>query len=101
MIAASLCYTTENGTPTQIAAISLGGRFVLGVKMNEEITQHIITKGGEFMSRRIGIMDDFNPNGYMAKITNIPPYNLIQATDDTFVSFDSVLKLWFTRSEVH
>lgn len=69
--------------------------------MSEEITQHIITKGGEFMSRRIGIVDDFDPNAYMAEITNIPPYNLIQATEDTFISFDSVLKLWFTRTEVH
>lgn len=30
MIAASLCYTTDNGAPAQIAAISLGGCFVLG-----------------------------------------------------------------------
>lgn len=29
MIAASLCYTTDNRAPAQIAAISLGGRFVL------------------------------------------------------------------------
>ena len=78
-----------------------GRVFCFGANMSEEITQHIITKGGEFMSRRIGIMDDFNPKGYMANVTNIPPYDLIQATDDTYVSFDSVLKLWFTRTEVH
>ena len=77
------------------------GVFLLGVNMSEEITQHIITKGGEFMSLRIGITEDFNPKGYMSNITNIPPYVLIQATDDTYVSFDSVLKLWFTRTEVH
>lgn len=69
--------------------------------MSERITQHIITKGGEFYSRVIGTMEDFEPSGYMAQITNIPPYNLIQATEDTFVSFDSVLKLWFMRTEVH
>lgn len=72
--------------------------------MAEQVTQHIITKGGEFYSRELTILeynDEFDPNGYMARITNIPPYNLIQATDDTFISFDSVLKLWFTRTEVH
>ena len=72
--------------------------------MGERITQHIITKGGEFYSRELTHLeyhDEFNPNSYIAQITNIPPYNLIQATEDTFVSFDSVLKLWFTRTEVH
>lgn len=72
--------------------------------MYEEITQHIITKGGEFYSReitRLEYSDEFDPNRYMRLITNTPPYNLIQATEDTFVSFDSVLKLWFTRMEAH
>lgn len=72
--------------------------------MGETVTQHIITKGGEFYSRELphlGYDKKFNPNAYMAEITNIPPYNLIQATDDTFVSFDSVLRLWFTRTEIH
>lgn len=72
--------------------------------MGDRITQHITTKGGEFYSReltRLECSDEFNPNAYMAQVANIPPYNLIQATEDTFVSFDSVLKLWFTRTEVH
>lgn len=72
--------------------------------MNEEITQHIITKGGEFYSRRLTQLDyngEFNPNGYMAQIANIPPFTLIQADDSTYVSFDAVLKLWFTRTEIH
>ena len=33
MIAASLCYTTDNEAPAQIAAISLGGCFVLEAQM--------------------------------------------------------------------
>lgn len=33
---ASLCYTTDNGAPAQIAVISLGGRFVLGVNMGRK-----------------------------------------------------------------
>ena len=72
--------------------------------MGEKVTQHIITKGGEFYSReltRLECSDEFNLNAYMSQITNTPPYNLIQATEDTFVAFDSVLKLWFTRMEVH
>lgn len=101
MIAASLCYTTEDGTPIQTAAISLDGCFVLGAKMYEEIMQHIITKGGEVYTRNLGIMEDFNQMDYMAMIANIPPFTLIQADDSTYVSFDAVLKLWFTRVEVH
>lgn len=69
--------------------------------MCERITQHITTKGGEFFSREIGIIDDFKPDSYLGEVTNIPPYNLILATEDTFVSFDSISKMWFTRMEVH
>ena len=67
----------------------------------ELITQHVITKGGEFYSRNLGLQDDFNAGMYIAKITNIPPYNIVEVDEDTWVNFDSVLKLWFTKTEVH
>ena len=73
----------------------------LGEKMAEQVTQHVITKGGEFYSLNLGTFDDFNVYKYMAKITNIPPFNLIDVDEDTYVAFDVITKLWFTRTEVH
>jgi hypothetical protein len=69
--------------------------------MAEQVTQHVITKGGEFYSLNLGTFDDFNVYKYMAKITNIPPFNLIDVDEDTYVAFDVITKLWFTRTEVH
>lgn len=65
------------------------------------VYQHVITKGGECYTMKLGTFTEFSPNGYIAKITNIPPYNLIEADDGTFVNFDCVSKLWFTSQEVH
>ena len=69
--------------------------------MAEYIVQHIITKGGESYTQSLGVLDDFNVRGYMAKVTNTPPFDLIEAEADTFVAFDVIAKLWFTRMEVH
>jgi len=69
--------------------------------MAEQVIQHITTKSGEYYSLNLGTFDDFNVYRYMAKITNIPPYNLIEADDDTYISFDAIAKLWFTRVDVH
>lgn len=69
--------------------------------MAEQVTQHITTKSGEFYSRDLGMFEKFNANTHMGEITNIPPYNLIEADDDTYISFDAIAKLWFTRTEVH
>lgn len=69
--------------------------------MAEQVTQHVITKGGEFYSSDLGVFEKFNADTHMGEITNIPPYNLIKADEDTYVAFDVVAKLWFTRTEVH
>ena len=69
--------------------------------MSERVYQHVITKGGESYTRELGVFDDFNANLYIAKITNIPPYNIIQVDEEAYVNFDCVLKLHFTRREVH
>lgn len=75
--------------------------FSYGGMMAEQVTQHVITKGGEFYSRNLGTFEVFNVHAHMGEITNIPPYNLIEADDDTYVAFDVIAKLWFTRTEVH
>ena len=69
--------------------------------MAERVTQHITTKSGEHYSCNLGIFDAFSVDAHMGTITNIPPYNLIEADDDTYISFDVIAKLWFTRTEVH
>lgn len=69
--------------------------------MAEQVVQHITTKGGESYDRILGVFDDFNVYAHIASITNIPPYDLIEAEDETFVAFDVIAKLWFTRTEVH
>ena len=69
--------------------------------MAESIIQHVITKGGEFYSISLGEYDDFTTRGYMSKVTNVPWGNLIEVAEDTYISFDVITRLWFTRTEVH
>lgn len=73
MIAASLCYTTENGTPTQIAAISLGGRFVL------EALWTLVTPISVIRSTCCTVVDDgyflCGPTGNIATLEEIRDYS--------------------------
>jgi len=68
---ASLCYTTENGAPAQIAVISLGGRFVLGTDMLK-VDERIVKESGPSAAIAIAWLEkNFEPHSKIASLSTV------------------------------
>lgn len=70
--------------------------------MNEEFEQiwmHIVTKGGEFHVRDLGMHKGFSGYLYLNRVQENS--GILQVEDDLWLSLDSVASIKFVREEVH
>lgn len=65
------------------------------------VYQHVVTSGGETYTKHLGMFDEFNVDGYLSDVTNVPWGDLIEVEDNVYVNFSVITKLWFSSIEAH
>lgn len=65
----------------------------------ELIRMHVVTKGGEWHCRELGMHKGFDGGLYLTRA--LENGGIVKVDDDLWLSLDAIASIRFTRDEVH
>lgn len=65
----------------------------------EQITMHVVTKGGETYARYLGTHNKFSDTLYLTNA--LENGGMVKVDNDTWLSLENILRITFRRDEVH